>query len=225
MKKETKKKTILIVQLLSLLVAFLLCIVATVGITLAYFGSTTSGGAVITLRGGVYVDGSFSASTTTQLVVPGQVVNVNSIASVSSRGKDGVGETGSPTNAFLRAQIVESTHSSGESVEITVASSLTVQNTTCHWEKSGEWYYLCEGTSGTKLFEIDTTDHNSQAKGLEVPFNATFQVNPDYKNNHSGSNYIVSVSFTSVQSVIGELTEDQLVCTNDSVIEVFNSIQ
>lgn len=224
MKQETKKKSILIVQLLSLLVAFLLCIVATVGITLAYFGDTARGSATISLRGGVYVDGSFSASTSAQHVVPGQIVSVESIASVSSRGKNN-SATDSPTNAFLRAQIVDGIHSSGDDVNVTINDTIIVQDTTCHWEYYDGWYYLCKGTTGTSLFEIVTTDHNSQANALDVPFEAKFQVNPDYANIHSGSQYTISVSFTAVQSVIGELTADELVCTNENVIEVFDSIQ
>ena len=224
MKQETKKKSILIVQLLSLLVAFLICIVATVGITLAFFGNRAGGVATISLRGGVYVDGSFSAGATAQYVVPSQIVDVTGIANVSSRGKAG-SATDKPTNAFLRAQVVDSSHSSGDNVNVTVDSKLTVQNTSCHWEYYDGWYYLCKGDSGTTLFEIDTTEHNSQAKGLEIPFVTKFQVNPSYANEHSGSQYTISVSFTAVQSVIGELTADELVCTNDTVIEAFDSIQ
>ena len=226
MKKENKKTKILIVQLLSLLVAFLLCIVATVGITIAFFGNTARGDSTISLKGGVFVDGSFSASTSAQLVVPGQTVNVESVASVSSRAGDGISTTDSPTNAFLRAQMVESTSdASGSAINVTVITELTVQETTCHWEKFGDWYYLCEGETGTKLFEIDTTNHNSQATALEIEFNASFQVDKRYENDKSGAQYMVSVSFTAIQSKIGEIAEDELVCTNENIIEAFNSIQ
>ncbi len=217
MKKVKSKKTILVVQLLTLLVAFLLCIVATVGITLAFFGNTASGVAVITLRGGVYVGASFSASTSAQYVVPGQMVNVNSIASVTSRSDN-------PTNAFLRASVLELTHSSGDAPELNVTGTLTVQDTTCHWEKNGNWYYLCKGESGTSLMELVTTDHNSADKPLDVEFTSTFQVDKNYKNDKSGSTYTVTVSFTAIQSFIPDTTPDQLVCTNEKVIEVFDSI-
>ncbi len=217
MKQEKSRKTFLIVQLLSLLVAFLLCIVATVGITLAYFGNTVGGVATITLRGGVYVGASFSSSTTSQNVVPGQFVNVSGIASVTSRGD-------SPTNAFLRAGVSQATHSSGDSAEVNVTNIITVDGATCHWERFGDWYYLCQGESGTLLFELDTTTHNSAETPLDVSFNASFQVNPIYTNDKSGTTYTVTLTFTAIQSFIPDVTGEQLVCTNEAVIDVFDSI-
>ncbi len=219
MNKTKSKKSILIVQLLSLLVAFLLCIVATVGITLAYFGGTTRGVATITLRGGVYVGASFSSSTSTQNVVPGQFVNVNGIASVTSRGDN-------PTNAFIRAGVSQATHSSGDTSKVNVTGTVTVQGTTCHWEQVGDWFYLCTGTEGTTLIELDTTTHNSEATPLDVNFNASFQVPNYYMNDKSGTSYSITIEFTAIQYFIPGVTDvgETADCTNELVIEVFDAI-
>ena len=173
-KKKLNKRKKRVISIAVIATAFVICIMATFGVTMAYFGGT-SGAAKgeMTLKSAVWVNGS-SLSSFSGYVLPSQLktqactVKVKSAAtSTGAALKDA-----SATSALLRATITITTSGGASSIDNSVASfPVSVAGTTAYLVKyTDNNYYLmtADATTGN-MYVVDTS------KG-EVTLNYTISI-------------------------------------------------
>lgn len=195
MKNKKNKKKIL--SIVALAASFVLCIGATFGITLAYFGgNATASMTAITLKTGVTVGAAASATATNNLVVPGQPVTINCTATISPYS--GTGATAAnAVPGLLRAKFT-----TGGTASVTAAIAATkvttsVSNQEGYWVDGGDdYYYFCTSASGKQLVAITATAEQT------VTMSGSFTVPPEYDNDDSGKTFTATVIFEVAQ---GEL--------------------
>ncbi len=207
--KRNKKKVISIVALVA---SFVLCIGATFGITMAYFGGTDSKSlSNITLKTGIVIGASISADSSVQnsLVVPSQPVTVTATGSVTAATDNGASAVNA-VKGLVRAKFSvagEGTFASGFTV--------TTDGETDDWYKDGDYYYLV--SSGTTLKEVTA--------GGSVTISGKFTVPSTLNNSNSGQAVSITVTFEVVQSELWDASGNKVEKTvNTDVKSAFDAL-
>lgn len=180
-------------------------------ITLAFFGSSSSGTSTVKMGNAVEVDSSIEVQSSTLYVSPSQNVDIDATATVKSPGT-----TGNETDALLRAKITSST----SLTNVAVVPSTTVNGTTAYWTKSTDgYYYLVTAQNGTTCYTIETT-----TTGVAVPLKISVIVPSNLSNADSGTAYRVNVVFCAIQSRIYNDTA-QIANIISNVKSVFDDVE
>lgn len=197
MEKSKKSKKKLIGIIAGCAMAFVLTVVVSVAVTLAYFGDTKDASGTITMGQALNFDSSATASTTltTAKTLPGASDKVTVSASIAK----------STTTAYLRVKVT----SSG-----TGASSIVLGNTyTCTdgtFVKNGEYYYLAKTGATDDMAVLDATAEGGKAISFEIPYT----VDAKLKNEVAGQQITITVTMEIIQSeYVGESTSVAAVAT------------
>lgn len=164
-KKKLNKRKKRIISIAVVATAFVLCIMATFGITMAYFGGTSGAKeGTLTLKSAVWVNGS-ALSSFTGYVLPSQTVSQACEVKVKSADTNtGTAVTGNgATKALLRATIaitgseaLSTLSNSVTSFEVKIgtATAYLVKDTT-----TNNYYLMGKDTIGAsdEMYVIDTT--------------------------------------------------------------------
>lgn len=222
MKMKNKKNKKKVLSIVALAATFVLCIGATFGITLAYFGGNATGSITdITLKTGVTVGAAARSSVDNNLVVPGQPVNITCTATIEPYE----GGTANSTNAvpgLLRAKF---TTGGDMSVTATIsAEKVTATNGEGYWVDGGDGYhYFCTSASGKQLVALSATAAN------EVTMSGSFTVPTSLDNDDSGQTFTASVVFEVAQGELWngatQLQATDLTYDNATVLAAFNAIK
>lgn len=166
-KKKLNKRKKRVISIAVIATAFVICIMATFGVTMAYFGGT-SGAAKgeMTLKSAVWVNGS-SLTSFSGYVLPSQMkkqactVKVKSAAtSTGTALKDA-----SATSALLRATITITTSGGASSIDNSVASfPVSVAGTTAYLVKysaddggDNNYYLMTANATTGNMYVVDTS--------------------------------------------------------------------
>lgn len=197
MKNKKNKKKIL--SIVALAASFVLCIGATFGITLAYFGGNASAKmTAITLKTGVTVGAAATATATNNLVVPGQPVTINCTATISPYS---AGAASNAVPGLLRAKFVTNPAEEGKTAMNVTATIGTAKVTTSagqegYWVKDGDYYYFCTSASGKQLVSLTATEEQT------IAMTGSFTVPTTLDNTNGGETFSATVIFEVAQ---GEL--------------------
>lgn len=179
-KSKSKKKLIGIIA--GCAMAFILTVVVSVAVTLAYFGDTKSGDTSITMGQALTFSGDVSASTTltTDKTLPGASSNITVTGTIAQ----------STTTAYLRVKVT-STGTGANSIvlgqEFTGADGKYVKN--------GDYYYLTQTADNTKMLVVDATAGNKV-----ISFTVPYSVDAKLTNTVAGQTITVTVTMDIVQS-------------------------
>ena len=180
--KKNKKKLFAIIGASAL--AFILTVALSVSITLAYFGGKANGTQTVTLDKAVTVDYSTTATAEVKNALPGQKVDMNAKATVTS------GASG----AFVAMKVtVEAGKGTGTGT--LAAPTLTFADGET-WTKVGDYYYYTT-TKGTDNKAVMKQVANTDAAEL----NASFIVDTTLDNTYAESTITIKVDIIAVQGV------------------------
>lgn len=214
MEKKKQRRKIRLIKSLVLVVAFVVAISATFGITMAYFGgkSNTAQG-TITLKTGIWVNAKDPTTVGgVAYVVPSQPVESECVLTIkSSKLKtDEALKTDQASNALLKAEIAI-TDGTGGNIATTAAASffkVYASNGTTHVgnfvkdtdeTSKNVYYFLPTGTesySATALMQpIDTTDGEVTYK-----FKIKITIPSNLGNAAGGTEVKVSVTYQAIQA-------------------------
>ncbi len=226
-KKKLNKRKKRVISIAVIATAFVICIMATFGVTMAYFGGT-SGAAKgeMTLKSAVWVNGSTLGSFS-GYVLPSQMkkqactVKVKSAASAT-----GTAVTGDPaTKALLRATITITSSGGVSSITNSVANfPVTVAGTTAYLVKHSDnnYYLMSKSTIGTEdeMYVIDTSKGEvtlSYTISIVIPAEIT---NADVA---SGGKVTVTVQYNVIQSDFYGGTENAMKRTVTNAKTIFDA--
>lgn len=228
MKNNKNKKKI--ATIIALVASFVLCIGASFGITMAYFGGKSEGIRSITLKTGVSVGAEVTSSATTSnhLVVPGQPISINATATVSAYQAEGEVVPG-----LLRAKFTSGGTATGAAdTDIVVTLTTTVNETNLVWVYDGsEYYYLCTAAPAenaeyttAQLYKVTPTTEAA----VEVVLQGACIVPTGFGNEDSGKTFIASVVFEVAQAELYSgsdlLADTELTIGNETVQAAFTQI-
>ena len=222
-------------SILTIATSLILCMIATFSLTLAFFGgNSTASLGTITLKTGVKVGASVTATDNTTKVVPGQQVEINATGTVEPYSSEGT-----VTSALLRVKFEV-----GGTMTVTpvfdTAQSITLKTAdgdkTGYWVNGGDgYYYLCSTTANAtvgnttllRFTPVNTTTDSNKTKAVLA---GDFQVPTTLTNADSGKDLTVSATFEVVQGEIyvgtssTPLTDAQLTIANTNVQSVFTNL-
>ncbi len=234
MDKNTKKRKKKIASIAVIAAAFVLCIMATFGVTMAYFGgSSAEKSGSLTLKSAVWVNSSEMASFS-GTVVPSQKISQNCLVKVKSAdASTGAALTNNrATNAVMRAQIELALPSGlgisdptkGGSLDVKVGNTVVakfMKDTTD--TTNGYWYLMDKSATAVtgNLYEINTASGEvTLTYTLSITIPASIK-NSDLKD---GSNQItVSVKYTVIQSEIYDANGTAVAKTQAAMKSYFSS--
>ena len=222
-------------SILTIATSLILCMIATFSLTLAFFGgNSTASLGTITLKTGVKVGASVTATDNTTKVVPGQQIEINATGTVEPYSSEGT-----VTSALLRVKFEV-----GGTMTVTpvfdTAQSITLK--TADGDKTGYWvngddgyYYLCSTTANAtvgnttllRFTPVNTTTDSNKTKAVLA---GDFQVPTTLTNADSGKDLTVSATFEVIQGEIyvgtssTPLTDAQLTIANTNVQSVFGEL-
>lgn len=191
--KKNKKK---IISIVALAASFVLCIGATFGITLAYFGGSDKADlTAITLKTGVTVGAAASSTVSNNLVVPGQPVDITCTATINAYSGEGA-TAANAVPGLLRAKFTTGGTAS-VTATISTAEVTTSGSQKGYWVNGGDgYYYFCTTAAGKQLQPITATSQQT------VEMKGSFTVPTDFDNDDSGKTFTATVIFEVAQ---GEL--------------------
>ena len=219
-------------SILTIATSLILCMIATFSLTLAFFGgNSTASLGTITLKTGVKVGASVTATDNTTKVVPGQQIEINATGTVEPYSSEGT-----VTSALLRVKFEV-----GGTMTVTPVFDTTTGITlkTADGDKTGYWvnggdgyYYLCSTTANAtvgnttllRFVPVNTTTDSAKTKAVLA---GDFQVPTTLTNADSGKDLTVSATFEVIQGEIyvgtssTPLTDAQLTIANTNVQSVF----
>lgn len=180
-KSKSKKKLIGIIA--GCAMAFILTVVVSVAVTLAYFGDTKNGESTITMGQALKFGGDVSASTTltTEKTLPGATDNITVNASIAK----------STTTAYLRVKVASSGTGSDS---IKLGTSFTSADGKFVSNADG-YYYLAQTDADTKMQVLDAT-----ATAKAISFTIPYSVDATLTNTVAGQTITVTVTMEIVQS-------------------------
>ena len=223
MEKKKKRRKLKLIKSLVLVVAFVVAIGATFGITMAYFGGTSgTKTAEMTLKTGLWLKAGditdSSGSSATQFVVPSQVINPKCQVSIKSSklasdpsANTVEGQQGS--DALLRAEIQFTDESgvlsgSSSSASATYFQVYDLSDTEVGaFVKDGSTNYFYFMPKGTTSITDSTRMQVVPTSGGEVTykFNLKVTVPPEIGNNKGGSVITLSVNYQVIQADFFEI--------------------
>ncbi len=144
--KKSKKKLFAIVG--GSVLAFILTVVVSVAVTLAYFGGTQTTNATITMDEAVSI-GSFNMTGTTSTeVLPGQKVDVKSTLTVETPADADGSENNGAAFIAIKAEIEDNTNANNASGAFATAPA--------GWVLKDGWYYYA--SADEKLTKVNAGD-------------------------------------------------------------------
>ena len=138
-------------SILTIATSLILCMIATFSLTLAFFGgNSTASLGTITLKTGVKVGASVTATDNTIKVVPGQQIEINATGTVEPYSSEGT-----VTSALLRVKFevggtmtVTPVFDTSQSITLKTADG----DKTGYWVNGGDgYYYLCSTTANATV--------------------------------------------------------------------------
>ena len=219
-------------SILTIATSLILCMIATFSLTLAFFGgNSTASLGTITLKTGVKVGASVTATDNTIKVVPGQQIEINATGTVEPYSSEGT-----VTSALLRVKFevggtmtVTPVFDTSQSITLKTADG----DKTGYWVNGGDgYYYLCSTTANAtvgnttllRFTPVNTTTDSAKTKAVLA---GDFQVPTTLTNADSGKDLTVSATFEVIQGEIyvgtssTPLTDAQLTIANTNVQEIF----
>lgn len=215
-KKKQKKRKKRIISVAVIATAFLLCIMATFGVTMAYFGGKSrEDSATMTLKTALWVNSKGLTSFSGKYVSPSQALTQSCEVSVkSSNQSTGTAVTGdAASDALLRATIawnlggIAATGSSTvTSFDVTVGSTVAAKLMKWTTENGGDnnWYLVDKSATSisgtTNMYTIKTSAGEQKLK-----YNLTLTVpssigNDDVKGSATSKTITVTIQYSVVQA-------------------------
>lgn len=207
--KNKGKKTYLTFMTLFLAVTMFI----SSSITLAFFGSSTTGSTTVKMGNAVEVDSSIEVESTTLYVYPSEMVDVDATATVLSPG-----DANSTTDAILRAKITSTTNVAN----IAVVPKITIDGENAYWVKNSDGYfYLVTKENGNTLYTIKST-----TTGKAVPMQISVIIPSNLSNADAGKKYTITAVFCAVQAKIYNSTGVSTITnTIDNTRPVFEDVE
>ena len=187
-------------SILTIATSFILCIVATFGVTLAFFGGNASANlSTITLKTGIEIGAAIESSVGSAKVVPGQPVKITATGTVSAT-ELGSADANNAVDGVVRAKF----NVGNELGEVTIDG-----NSTDFWTDGNDgYYYLVTAANGTTLRTV--------SKGTSVQIFGDLIVSKNFTNADSGKSVEASVIFEVIQADIykADGSKEALTVTN-----------
>ena len=171
--------------------AFILTVVLTATITLAFFGGGATGTGDITMGGPVNVNDSVIDTINIAGALPGQKVNLNAQATVSSTATN-------PTNAILRAYFTWSVSDGADIASPTIPTDAIDVNGTgdAKWVKNGDFYYLTNADDSNMAVIDLTATGNTKTVALVD----SYTLSNALTNEVADKTITINVEFTALQA-------------------------
>ena len=216
---------------LLLVIALIICMGLTAGLTMAFFGGTSTGSSTVTLKTGVKVGATATASNDGAMVVPGQPIDISATGTVEPYSS-----TGTVVPALLRLKFTI-----GGAMDVTPTLNTTDAMTikTEAGDATGYWvlhtdgyYYLCaeaaEATvANTQLLKFTPVNTTTEEDKTKVSLTGNFVVPTSLGNEYSGKALNIKARFEVIQAEIyangsdTAITDENLTIGNEAVQEVF----
>ena len=222
---KSKKTPILLV------IALIICMGLTAGLTMAFFGGTSTGSSTVTLKTGVKVGATATASNDGAMVVPGQPIDISATGTVEPYSS-----TGTVVPALLRLKFTI-----GGAMDVTPTLNTTDAMTikTEAGDATGYWvlhtdgyYYLCaeaaEATvANTQLLKFTPVNTTTEEDKTKVSLTGNFVVPTSLGNEASNQSLDINARFEVIQAEIyadgsdTAIADANLTIGNEAVQEVF----
>ena len=205
--KKSKKKLFAIIG--SSVLAFILTVVVSVAVTLAYFGDTQDGEGTVTM--GQALNWEANSVTAETELAEGKTVLPGHQGTLTVSGT--IEQTTTP--AYLRMKIASAAEGEG-AADIELASEYVCTDGTFVSAGADGWYYLVKTADESAMQSLDA----SAANGKEVSYTVVYTVDKDYTNDVANDVITVSVTMEIIQAEnIGtSLTEVVAVWEADDVV-------
>ena len=221
---KTKKKWL---STMLTVLAFVICMGLTAGLTMAFFGNSSTGTNTVTLKTGVKVGATATANNSNTLAVPGQPIDLEAEAVVEPYST-----TGTVVPALLRLKFTI-----GGAMDITpnlnASESFTVDTangaTTGYWVLHTDgYYYLCAEAAEATVANTQLLKFTPKSDGTtKVTLTGDFVVPTSLGNEASGQALDVKARFEVIQAEIyadgseTAIADENLTIGNEAVQEVF----
>ena len=223
---KSKKTPILLV------IALIICMGLTAGLTMAFFGGTSTGSSTVTLKTGVKVGATATASNDGAMVVPGQPIDISATGTVEPYSS-----TGTVVPALLRLKFTI-----GGAMDVTptlnTTDAMTIKtqagDATGYWvlNESDGYYYLCaeaaEATvANTQLLKFTPVNTTTEEDKTKVSLTGNFVVPTSLGNEASNQSLDINARFEVIQAEIyangsdTAIADENLTIGNEAVQEVF----
>ena len=181
-------------SLLTIATSLVLCIVATFGVTLAFFGGNASANlSTITLKTGIEIGAAIKSSVGDAKVVPGQPVKIEATGTIE------VTDKGTPTAANAVDGVVRAKLTVGDEL-----GDVEISGESDYWTAGGDgYYYLVTAQGGTTLRVVKVGD--------SVKLFGNLTVSKNFTNADSGKSVEASVIFEVIQAGVYDSVTGNLV--------------
>lgn len=179
--KKSKKKLFAIIG--SSVLAFVLTVVVSVAVTLAYFGDTQSGEETITMGQALtFTESSVTATANLETVLPGAEGTLTVNGQIAQ----------STTKAYLRAKVT--TDGTGAS-SIVLGDEFTTTLGTFVSSGADGYYYLVKTATPTDMQDLDAS-----AAAKDISFTVAYTVDPDLTNDVAEQTITVTATLEIIQA-------------------------
>lgn len=188
-KQQNKRKLTAII--IGSALAFVLTIVLSVTLTLAFFGGTAGGTGDITMGGPVNVNDTVIDTINVEGAVPGERINLDAQATVSSTATN-------PTNAILRAYFTWTVSDGASIASPTIPTDAIDVNATgdAKWVKNGDFYYLVNADDDNMAIIDLTTTGNTKT----ITLVSDYKLSEELTNDVADKTITINVEFTALQA-------------------------
>lgn len=198
--KKSKKKLFAIIG--SSVLAFVLTVVVSVAVTLAYFGDKVEGNADLTMQGAVDLGSAITVeSTTTDPILPGATITASGEVKVAAT-------TGTPTDFVVALQVKALNEEGTESalVKNTVLKTFMVGSTEYGLQEvDGVYYVVAKGAAeDNDLLQVITGTTAEQT----ITFVAQTEIDKDLNNDYALEKITVKVEVIAMQSFAIDASAD-----------------
>ena len=212
-----KRKRNLTAIIVGSTLAFVLTIVLSVTLTLAFFGGASTGSGTVTMGGPVNVNDTVVDTVNIAGALPGQKIDLNAQATINTTPTN-------PTNAILRAYFTWTVSDGAAIASPVIPTTAFNLNATADakWVKHGDFYYLTNA-SDTNMAVIDlTASGNSKVVALVN----NYTLSNELTNEVADKTITINVEFTAVQANLPVGADGALTTTvsMEQSREIFNSI-
>ena len=213
---KRKRKRNNIIKTFVLVIAFVVAIGTTFGVTMAYFGGTSGTfTSTMTLKTGVYINAPAPTNISQSMyVVPSQVIEAGCTVNVKSAKPNGDLSTGAAASkGLLRAKITFSAGGTGATLTsggntyfpVKIGSETTASCNLVPWTGEGGdgYYYLMKGTTinATSSTEADWMKEIDTTAGIQtLNFTLKISIPSTLTNADGGTPITLTISYEVIQS-------------------------
>lgn len=241
-KKKMRKRKKRIISVAVVTTAFLVCILATFGVTMAYFGGVSgANSATMTLKTAVWVNASATTSATSGYVSPSQAIERKCVVKVKSSNTSSgtaITDANKGSNSLLRAVItwnvgsgITIDGSSVTSYDVTLGTSTTVVAKLMKWssgtDADNNWYLVDKSTttvsSSSTMYTINSASGEQTLNftmKLVIPDTIT---NATVSGSETSKTITVSVTYNVIQADFYGGTATALAKTVGNAKAIFNA--